>query len=84
MQHLAESGACFTGGGVPYAFTLADDGETLAPIDTEQAVITAARELRAAGMSLRAVAATLDERGHRSRRGRRFAAQQVASMLEAA
>jgi site-specific DNA recombinase len=75
----------YTGGkNVPYGFALADDGESLEPIQAEQYVIAAARELRTAGMPLRSIAATLDEHGHRSRRGRRFAAQQIARMLETA
>jgi hypothetical protein len=43
-----------------------------------------ARELRAAGLSLRAIGATLDEHGHRARSGRPFAPAQVARMLDAA
>lgn len=41
-------------------------------------------ELRTAGMSLRSIAATLDESGLRARSGRPFAAAQVARMLSAA
>jgi DNA invertase Pin-like site-specific DNA recombinase len=83
MQHLRTEGK-YTGGRAPYGYQLAADGETLEPIAAEQAVITEARALRAAGMSLRAVAATLDERGLRSRAGRAFALTQVARMLEQA
>ncbi|MGH7438394.1 MAG: recombinase family protein [Polyangiaceae bacterium] len=47
----------------------------------EQATIARARELRAAGLSLRAVAATLASQGRVSRRGRRFLPAQIARML---
>lgn len=79
MQHLRSEGKRV--GSVPYGFALADDGETLAPVGTEQTVITTARELRARGLALRAVAATLDERGMRARNGRRFGAEQIARMV---
>lgn len=84
MQHLAAQGR-FTGGATaPYGHALADDGKTLVRVDAEQAVMSKARELRAAGLSLRAIGATLDERGHRARSGRPFAPAQVARLLDAA
>lgn len=54
MAHLAAQGR-YCGGGVPYGWRLADDG-TLVEHADEQAVIARARELRAAGHSLRAIA----------------------------
>jgi DNA invertase Pin-like site-specific DNA recombinase len=69
----------YIGGAAPYGFAVSD-GE-LVRVEAEQAVIEQARKLRAAGLALRAVAATLDERGVRSRAGRTFAAAQVARML---
>ena len=47
----------------------------------EQEAIAIARELRDAGMSLRAVAAELAERGFRSRTGKVFAPTQIARMV---
>lgn len=83
MQHLAEQGR-FTGGATaPYGYELGADGETLVALASERAVIAAARSLRSAGLSLRAVAATLEERGMRARSGRGFAASQVQRMLAA-
>ncbi len=70
-----------TGGGVPFGYTLADDGRTLAPVATEQATIARACELAAEGHSLRATAAALAAEGHVSRQGGAFAASQVARML---
>lgn len=83
MQHLAAQGK-FTGGLTPpYGFALSADGETLVPVDTEQAVIAEARTLRDAGLSLRKVAEALDARGFRARSDRRFACEQVRRMVAA-
>lgn len=79
LQHLKSTGKRV--GSVPYGYTLGDDGETLLAVGIEQTVITVARELRARGLALRAVAATLDERGMRARNGRRFGAEQIARMV---
>jgi site-specific DNA recombinase len=70
----------YLGGSGPYGYTVTPTGALVA-VEAEQAVIGEARALRAAGLSLRAVAATLDERGLRARNGRRFAAEQVARMM---
>jgi site-specific DNA recombinase len=69
-------------GSVPLGFTLVDGA--LVPDQREQAVISQARELRAAGMSLRDVACALDERGLRTRTGRPWLPAQVARMLASA
>lgn len=81
-QHLAKQGR-FLGGSAPYGYRIAGDGESLEPIADEQAVVSQARTLRAAGMALRAVAATLAERGVVSRTGRPFGAEQISRMLAA-
>ena len=82
MQHKAAQGE-YTGGPVPYGSRLADDGLHLQPLPAEQAVIAEARRLRAAGLSLRAVARELDGHGLRSRVGRIFGAEQIAGMVAA-
>jgi DNA invertase Pin-like site-specific DNA recombinase len=46
-------------GSVPYGFALDGDGVHLVAVRTEQATVARARELRAAGLSLRAIAASL-------------------------
>jgi DNA invertase Pin-like site-specific DNA recombinase len=51
----------YVGGGVPFGWRLASDGETLVERADEQAVITRARELRAAGQTIRAIAAHLGQ-----------------------
>lgn len=50
-------------------------------LEGEQAVIAEARALRAAGLSLRKVAAVLDGKGMRTRSGHRFAPAQVSRMV---
>jgi DNA invertase Pin-like site-specific DNA recombinase len=69
-------------GSVPLGFALNADGVRLVVDEREQATIARARELRAACLSLRAVAARLTAEGHVSRTGRRFVAQQVARMVK--
>jgi len=70
-------------GAIPYGSQLAADGVHLLPHEGEQQVITAVRELRAAGLSLRAIASELSTRGLYTRKGRTFAATQVNRMLAA-
>ena len=80
MQHKAASGE-YRGGLAPYGFCVADDGVRLAEVEAEQAVLAVARELRASGLSLRAVARALEARGLRSRVGRAFSAMQIRGMV---
>jgi DNA invertase Pin-like site-specific DNA recombinase len=80
MQHKAAQGE-YTGGHAPYGYRLAADGEHLQPVPEEQAVLAAARELRASGLSLRHVATELDHRGLRSRSGRAFGPKQIRDMV---
>lgn len=70
-------------GAIPYGQRLAADGVHLEPHPGEQRVIAAVRELRAAGMSLRAIAAELGSRGFKTRTARPFAAMQISRMLAA-
>jgi site-specific DNA recombinase len=71
-------------GAVPYGFALDADGVRLVAVEREQSAIARARELRAFGLSLRAVASELAAEGHVSRKGRAFFAPQVARMLASA
>jgi site-specific DNA recombinase len=80
-MQLKASRSEFTGGEAPYGYRLAADGVRLERVPAEQTLIAKARELRAAGLSLRAVAGALDRCGLRSRVGKPFAAAQVARML---
>jgi|WetSurMetagenome_2_1015567.scaffolds.fasta_scaffold495460_1 DNA invertase Pin-like site-specific DNA recombinase len=65
-------------GQVPYGFELAADGAHLIENAAEQAVIAEVRALRAAGLSLRAVAAECERRGLLSRAAKPLALTQVA------
>jgi len=58
MQHKASQGE-YTGGEAPYGRRVAADGERLEEDPNEQAARATARELRARGLSLRAVAVEL-------------------------
>ena len=82
MQHKRSRGE-FTGGKAPYGFRLGDDGEHLAEVAEEQAVIAEARRLHASGLTLREVAASLEEKGARTRAGSAFAPMQVRRMVAA-
>jgi DNA invertase Pin-like site-specific DNA recombinase len=68
---------------VPYGFRLAADGVRLERDEDEQAVIAIVRTLRAEGLSQRAIAAALSQRGLLSRVGKPYAQSQVACMLRA-
>jgi site-specific DNA recombinase len=78
MAHKASCGE-YTGGETPYGYAVQDG--RLVELDAEQAVLRQARELRAAGLSLRAIAAELDRAGLRARNGKVFAASQVQRMM---
>jgi site-specific DNA recombinase len=79
MRHKAAQGE-FVGGTPPYGFQVLDG--RLDPVQSEQAVIARARELRASGLSLRRVGITLAASGLRSRTGKPFLPAQLARMLE--
>jgi DNA invertase Pin-like site-specific DNA recombinase len=70
-----------TGGSVPFGYRVADDGRTLQPVESEQAVISRARTLRNDGLSLAAVADALTTEGVVNRKGNPFAPMQVSRML---
>jgi len=65
----------------PYGCRVAGDGVHLEPEAGEQEVIVAAKRLHAQGLSLRAVASQLAERGALARNGQPFVAAQVQRML---
>jgi len=68
-------------GELAYGFRLAADGVHVEADDAEQTVLAVVRELRAAGLSQRAIVAELGARGLVSRVGRPFAKTQIARML---
>ncbi len=68
-------------GAVPYGYQIADDGVHLVEHAAEQEVMRAARELRARGKTLRAVADALAERGIMARNGRKFLPTQLNRLM---
>ena len=67
LQHKIRSGErC---GDLRYGYDLADDGKTLVPNAVEQETLGLIRELRAAGESLRDIAAELNRRGILTKKG---------------
>lgn len=82
MRGMAAAGL-YTGGAVPYGYRVAADGRLVAE-PAEVAVLEAARALRAAGWSLRAVGAELARRGHLPRSGGAWSAGAVARLVDAA
>lgn len=81
LRELAEDGR-YTGGHEPFGTKLGRDGQTLIAVKREQRAIARARQLRAVGMSLRAIAETLESEGLRSRMGTRFHASQIQRMVD--
>ena len=68
-------------GSVPYGYFLDGDNTTLIENPAEQDVIRQARELQAAGLSLRKIAAELNRRGLNARNGGIFQATQIARLV---
>jgi DNA invertase Pin-like site-specific DNA recombinase len=68
-------------GNIAFGYRLAADGVHVEPDETEQAVIQAIRELRSTGRSLRLVAADLNQRGCRTRRGSQWRLESVARVV---
>ena len=79
MARLKASGA-YTGGRAPYGWSAAPDG-ALVVDDGEQRAILAARDLKAAGLSLRAIGAELAARGLLPRSGGDWHAKTVRDLL---
>ncbi len=65
-------------GTTPYGYRLAQDGKHIEEDGAEQAIIARARELRAEGLSLRAIGRALLDEGRRPRTGRNWHVQVLA------
>ena len=70
-------------GQVPYGYVVAADGVALVADPDEQRAVALVAALRAAGLSLRAIAACLEAEGLRPC-GQKWYAKTVANILEAA
>lgn len=79
LQHKRAQGQRV--GSVPYGWADPGDGGPMTPVDSEQAVITLARSLRAQGLGFNAIGRELAARGHKSRTATTFQAVQVQRML---
>ena len=80
MQFKAKAGE-YTGGRAPYGFRV--EAGRLVRVEAEQAVLAAARKAKAKGLSLRAIARVLEQRGVLSRVGKAFAPTQIARLVAA-
>lgn len=82
MAHKASKRE-YTGGQVPYGWTLGADGVHLVANEAEQAIIAAAKTLREQGLSLRRVGEELAAEGMLPRSGGEWHAKTVRDLLEA-
>lgn len=71
-------------GNLPYGKALGSDGIHLVENQAERNVLAKMRELRDSGLSLRAIAARLNEAGSKTRRGVPWRHEYVANALKAA
>jgi len=71
-------------GNLAFGYRLADDGEHLEPDPAEQTVLAEIRRLRDEGAPMRGIAATLNGRAYRTRRGTPWRLESVARVLKAA
>lgn len=81
VMRFKQSRGEYIGGRVPYGFDLVDGVQVRN--EAEQAVIAVARELRAAGLSLRAVGAELARRGWYTRKCSAWDVSQIKNMVAA-
>jgi DNA invertase Pin-like site-specific DNA recombinase len=68
-------------GGLPFGYQLGADGKTLIPDLNEQRLISKAKELKAQGVSLRAIAREFNERGIKGKRGGTWQIKQIKTIL---
>ena len=69
-------------GNIAFGFRLAPDGEHLEQNPTEQAALEEIRKLRSQGHSMRRIAAALNHRRYRTRRGTPWRLESVARVLK--
>jgi hypothetical protein len=70
-------------GNIPFGSRLASDGEHLEQEPGEQAVLAEIRRLRREGVTMRAIAASLNGSCYRTRRGTAWRLESVARVLNA-
>jgi site-specific DNA recombinase len=69
-------------GNLAFGYRLADDGQHLEPDPAEQDALTEIRRLRRDGLALRGIAAALNHRAYRTRRGTAWRLESVARVLK--
>ena len=69
-------------GNIPYGYRLSTDNIHIEKDEQEQAVITLARQYKAQGLTLRAIATKLTEQGYVSRTGKPFLAGSIQVILK--
>lgn len=69
-----------TGGRIPFGYT-SPDGVRLEPCDSEQRTLARILELRAAGLSYRAISEALEAEDHRPRTGLRFDSAFIGGLI---
>src|SRR5512140_374888 len=69
-------------GNIEFGYRLSADQRHLEPDPTEQAAMADIRTLRHQGRTLRGIAATLNTRGHRTRRGTESRLESVARVIK--
>ena len=68
-------------GNIAFGYRLAADGKHVEPDAPEQAVLAEVRRLRSGGATLRGIAAVLNQRAYRTRRGTAWRLESVARVL---
>ena len=81
LRHKRDNGE--RAGNIPFGFRLGDDGVHLEEDAAEQAAIAEIHKLRARGRTLRQIAAALNEKSRRTRRGTHWRHQHVARVIAA-
>ena len=69
-------------GNIHYGYRLAEDGAHVEPEPSEQEVLAAIGALRGRHRSLREVAAALNDRGWRTRRGSKWRHEYVKNVID--
>lgn len=81
MSHLRKHKRRISGL-IPYGFELGDDGMSLLDVEEEQQAIGLMKALRSDGMSLRKIAADLEERAIPTKTGAKWSAPTVKAILD--
>jgi hypothetical protein len=79
MRHKRNQGERV--GNIAFGSRLAKDGQHLEPDSAEQAALAEIGRLRGEGATLRGIAATVNSRGHRTRRGTQWRLESVARVI---